>query len=215
MKVFYKYTKKKHALDLFNKGIIRVGTLYGYRQIEKHGQEIGDIEEGRKHIKTLGVPLDTVTPGIMPKTMEVVRQRIHASNIRIEASELITISNSDLYVFSTSSELSYEVMKRMNPLYDVCIRIDDDNAFFQKLSECLKKRIPNLNGPYNGTCVYIKREQLYSNENDYHPALIKDPKYDYQKEMRVMWEPTDLSKKIEPVEITCPELARSCSLIEF
>ena len=48
MVVLYKYMKKEHAKLLTKQGSLRVGTLYEFRNKEKHGQEIGDNKEGIK-----------------------------------------------------------------------------------------------------------------------------------------------------------------------
>lgn len=54
-KILYKYLKKEHAHSLLSKGIIRLGTLYEYRNIEKHGSVIGDDTEGKK---SASMPID-------------------------------------------------------------------------------------------------------------------------------------------------------------
>jgi peptide-methionine (R)-S-oxide reductase len=44
-----------------------------------------------------------------------------------------------------------------------------------------------------------------------NPALLKDPRYEYQGEVRALWRPHRLP--IEPKLIMCPSLARFCSVI--
>lgn len=212
----YKYTEKRHTIDMTQNGKFRIGTLYDYRNIEKHGKERGDTEEGKKHIKTNGTPLDSNNESIMPHTLAVARQHIQG-NFRIEAEELITIESSDLYLFPTSMEKNKDILEKMNRDYDLgydsCVIITDGEAFFEALTECIKEQIPSVEGPYYGSCIYLERTQLYINENDYHPALTKEPRYAYQKEHRGIWQPTQLP--IQPFNVTCKEAMKYCSAIKL
>ena len=46
----YKYTKYKFAKKMIEDGTFKIGTLYEFRNIEKHGNEIGDDDEGVRRI---------------------------------------------------------------------------------------------------------------------------------------------------------------------
>lgn len=45
--VLYKYLKSEYARNLINGGIVRLGTLYEFRQGEVYGEAIGDRDEGK------------------------------------------------------------------------------------------------------------------------------------------------------------------------
>ena len=47
-KQLYKYTKKEWALGMIQKGEFFIGTLHGFKILERHGSEIGDAGEGTK-----------------------------------------------------------------------------------------------------------------------------------------------------------------------
>jgi len=46
----FKYLRSEHVDSMLGRGTIRLGTLHEYRDIESHGAEIGDLDEGRKWV---------------------------------------------------------------------------------------------------------------------------------------------------------------------
>ena len=65
-------------------------------------------------------------------------------------------------------------------------------------------------GAFN--CVYTDKVVAPGKKTPYHPALVKDPKYENQKEVRFLWEPKN--KKPRPERMTCRKIARHCSTIK-
>lgn len=47
-KQLYKYTEKRWALGMIEKGEFLIGTLHNFQNIERFGSEIGDEGEGTK-----------------------------------------------------------------------------------------------------------------------------------------------------------------------
>jgi hypothetical protein len=71
-RVLFKYMRKAHAQRLLSEGVVRIGTLYEYRNIEKHGLVVGDDAEGTKSA-VMHVPDLTMTK--QEHVPEFVRQR--------------------------------------------------------------------------------------------------------------------------------------------
>ena len=47
---YYKYLKDEHLKSFMDVGTLRVGTLYEYRDVESHGDQIGDQKEGTARV---------------------------------------------------------------------------------------------------------------------------------------------------------------------
>ena len=59
--------KRRHARSFLRDGLIRIGTLYDFRDEEQHGSEIGDKDEGTKTLTTDGYHyLDTADKSTIP-----------------------------------------------------------------------------------------------------------------------------------------------------
>ena len=85
--------------------------------------------------------------------------------------------------------------------YDDCIVILDSVRFFAAISENIRSEA-EFAGCYS--CKYMSRKYT----NSIHPALLKDPQYSYQKEVRALWESHRLL--IEPKIIECPDVRQYC-----
>jgi len=84
--------------------------------------------------------------------------------------------------------------------------------FANALTQCLKK-LGIIRGKWIiAPCQYISRHLEESDpKTTVHPALIKDPKYQDQKEVRILWWPVE--ENINPVTVKCDAAARCCKLV--
>jgi hypothetical protein len=208
-KPLYKYLRAEHAELLLSEGALRVGTLYEYRDIETHGIEVGDDEEGYRYVYSDDPYIDWRQPETVP---DMVRKRIVAppgANIWILNSTFAERKvNPDCYVYSVSEEYDPACMRELG--YDACIRIDDPRAFFHALATVLA-RDHGMRRHKVARCIYMDKREHYSRETDVLPALAKARRYAHQKEVRALWlTPT---QKLTPLILQCPAASQFCRLL--
>lgn len=210
---FFKYAKKKYAFKMVRDGVFRIGTFSDFKNIERHGEEVGDKNEATLSTKMEGHVVDTNDPSsISPVAKRILSMGNFRAGQVIMHVETINERTNDCYIFSVSDVLDHGVMKRMNPDYDACIEILDINDFLNALTDCIK-RTQNLDGLIARKCIYANREQTHSQQVDCHPAFVKPIRYSYQKEYRALWIPK--VHKIEPIFITCQEAKKFCKMADL
>lgn len=210
----YKYMKRRHARSFFKEGLIRIGTLYDFRKEEKHGTEIGDKDEGTKTLTTEGYHLvDTADPNTIPswlnehffsniKLQEGARLQLHAKDgVRLR----LTVP--DRYVFCASYEVDDALIK--NGEYECCVKINNPQGFFGALSQKLKYKAKWLG---YGKCVYRPRLMLGHEDVGLEPALIKENRHAYQKEIRGLWAPA--AAEIVPMIIKAKKARFYCEFMK-
>jgi hypothetical protein len=215
----YKYLKREHARAWLTKGEIRIGTFSGFRKVEDLAEDIGDSEEGKRLLWQRPDIVDTSRPETMeriPKNAVVVsgggRAVFHGT--RFEDMR-ITV---DYYMLSLSTEFSEEAMRKMDPEYDTCVRIDDPRSFFTELTRTLHRA--GISSKLLGVepCVYRDRT-IHISDPDAKVSvqLLKDPRYAYQNEVRAIWEPRrreSPSTTLTALNVLSPEAARFCSSVD-
>src|SRR3989344_9466102 len=110
--ILFKYTTKENAKKIVNDGSFMIGTLYDYRNIEKYSQGIADKEEGIKHTEMQGEPLINNHPQLSNRTQRILRQRFNF--IEQQNVNTLTEDSPNMYIFSVSEVLSFQVMKDIN-----------------------------------------------------------------------------------------------------
>lgn len=205
--VLFKHMHKAHATRLLREGVVRIGTLYEYRDIEKHGVVVGDDSEGTKSA-AMHVPNLTMTK--QENVPEFVRSRVRIvgnTTVQMINSKFILSEESpNFYIYSLAEECSPALMKELG--YEACVRIADTDGFFSALNKCFRHYFRS--GALH-RCVYIPRQVPHNEQHEIHPALIKDPRYADQKEYRFIWEPKGTN--IRPVMLKCRKLSQWCSLV--
>ncbi len=208
--------KKKHADNFFKHGELRIGTLYDFRNEEKHGSEIGDKDEGTKTLTTDGYHfIDTADSSTIPswyakgfndsfKLVDAARLQIHARDgVRVR----LTIP--DRYVFCMSDDYDSGLIE--NGGYSACIRIHNPGDFFAALSKEMRRKANWLGW---GKCRYRPRLILGDHDDELEPALIKEERYSYQKEVRAIWAARqDNQDNIEPFILKVKKARYYCELI--
>ena len=131
--VLYKYLRRQHATELSDKGLLRVGTLYGFRKDESFGREITDPWEG----KTALYAKESVVDWERPETIGPLVRRFFnipagstgvMTNIRLKLTE----QSEDVYVLCLSTTADPVVMERMG--YDACVAITNVAEFLRLLT---------------------------------------------------------------------------------
>ena len=117
----------------------------------------------------------------------------------------------DLYVFSTSKVFNVELMRKISRdyhiKYDACVKITNPNEFIKIISIALKDL-----GKFEALelCCYMSRRKHHSKAAPY-PVFIKEPKHQYQEEVRAVWSPIK-EEKIQSQILEIPELTNYCEL---
>jgi len=204
MSILYKYMQKEHAKLLIEEGKFRIGTLYEYRDIEKHGEVIGDFEEGKKSTY-MAISFETWNPNNQPEFTK--------DFFNLSGNGSLTISNLTLekpndspnhYLFCTTDIFDKNALADFG--YDTCIIIENPKRFFSIISKTLRHKAKYL-GAFK--CQYQSRRVSYNQDNGAHPAIIKPLKYKSQNEVRGLW----LAKKkiIKPIIIQSHRAAKLCN----
>ena len=206
----YKYLPLTCAELLSNSGCIKIGTLHSYRNTEEFGSEIGDINEGEvskySHDKDAKRG-DELNP--LEKQVIKVGHGMVVENNYVET----FLQSPNCYIFCAS--LSYEkaILEKLNrdypeDKYDACVEIKNIKNFVNEITSAFSGQVKFV-GYFN--CAYIGRKHHYAKTIP-HPAIIKDPRYSYQKEVRFIWEPKE-NNKIEPVCFTIKQIQNNCCLL--
>lgn len=206
MTVLYKYMKREYANLLLTRGELRIGALYEYRDKEKHGAVIGDDSEGKK-TTYMEIGSETWVPETQPEfTRDFFKQEgsFHIKNIILEKPQ----ESSNLYLFCATETFDPNALRDFDD-YDTCIRIENAEGFFKAISGMIRHKAKWL-GVF--PCKYISRRVNHDQDIGFHPALIKDPSYVNQKEVRALWTPR--KGKVSPFTIRCQKAAKYCHLHE-
>lgn len=192
-------------------GIIRIGTLHDFRKSE-HRKGIADPQEGKKrvnkHIDHLHVsgPEDPST-----RMLEAFRAinlgpgaGVTLTNVRLSQS----FDHPDCFVLCSSKRRARSTMAEFEGA-DSCVEIFDAPLFYHELTRALNVHTPVVfRGLFEVT--YQPREEDW-NGLDWgsHPALIKEPHFAPQYEVRTIWTPR-FRQVIAPMVVGNYRLAGAC-----
>nr|PMI92314.1 hypothetical protein BCU34_21380 [Vibrio sp. 10N.286.45.E10] len=199
--------KKEHAKLLLEQGSLRIGTLYEFRDEEKHGREIGDNKEGTKS-SYMEVDNETWSASNQPEFAKSFFNLGDNGSIKISGVTLEKPQNSsNLYIYCTTYEFDESAMRDFG--YDTCVAIDQPEKFFKCISKSLKHK-----AEYKGShkCKYQSRRLPHHQDSGIHPSLVKEDDYAYQKEVRSIWMP--VKEDIEPIIIKSRNLKKYCRIIK-
>ena len=207
MSVLYKYLHREHAKMLLKRGKLRIGTLYEFRDIEKHGAEIGDSLEGQKST-FMEIEKEIWNPNNQPKFTKDFFNLGENSSLTIQGITLEkSISSPNYYIYSTTEVFDKSILSDFG--YDSCIIIENPKKFFAAISRTLRYK-----GDFEGIfkCQYYPRKLPHDRDHGIHPVIIKSPEYAKQKEVRTLWKPKKTS--IQPLIIECHKASKYCRLLE-
>jgi hypothetical protein len=196
----YKYTTREYAEAMLQRGVFRIGTIYEFRHVEEHGTEIGDDAEGTKQL------FDDAKYSTWENASPIARQIIkgpHNFAFHDVTFEL-TIDSPDMFVYCLTESPSQQALSDFGA--DTCIEIFDIRRFVRALTGHLHRRqlVANKEGVRH--CIYGERRRDWRTDDDVYPALLKDSRYEYQREVRVIWQPTN--PPITPIVIECLPAAK-------
>jgi hypothetical protein len=204
----FKYLKRKYADQLLTMGTIRVGTLSDFQKVE-HARGVADPNEGKKLIVHDVEDEFFVDPKDATAFNEFSPIKIAAPNIQIVNLRLQNKQVSpDCFVLCLSSECSEAVRREFDGV-DACVQINNSDGFIAELTALLHSfRSVELLGVH--ACRYKKRREEWNGFNlGTHPALIKEPRFRGQKEIRVLWRPLS-PDPIQPMVFGSVRLPKFC-----
>lgn len=207
----FRYSGQKYNDALLALGNVRIGTLHDFRKTE-HKQGIADVNEGKKRVshhipyatdKDVGsIHLDAL------KTFRAIDLG-GATNVVLEnISVSQEFDHPDCFVHCTSVKYSFDVLRQFGGA-DSCVEISDLAGFYQRLTETLNSIVP-VQFLTLSQVQYMKRHEDWNGRDwGVHPALIKEPEFIRQVELRAIWIPK-FSGNISPIVINDTDLLRFC-----
>lgn len=182
---YFKHLKTDHALGLTKMGILRLGTLYEYREIENN--ELVDCDEGRITTSYVFNGKESFTvESLKTARPEIQRIIIPPKEPAIDPNAKMTISNLDfrmpvnvtdcyIYCLSHSQNKIFEG-------YDSCVEITNIDLFTQILLE--------ISAPYIRNAAWQAAKINYIGRNHTSgfypdPTFVKDEKYKKEEEFRI------------------------------
>ncbi len=205
----YKYLTEEHAISMVENGIVRIGTLYEFRDIERHGGVRGDEEEGVKSTH-LGGPYELSDNSSIPEFLKgMIKIK---GGAKIKEGKLTNITRVDqspnFYIYCTSKIYNKTLKYRFG---GACVEITDYHHFFRELLKTLNQIIPIKEvGLYD--CIYTEKSVDHTNWSQTHPALMKPPRYSEECEVRALWQPIDLQSDLKPQIFQCKTITQHCKI---
>jgi len=183
-------------------GTVRLGTLHEFRDTESHGDEVGDQAEGKKWVFEQGRRMSYDQPSSISDFAATFIGRRGPPRVLFDHNTLeVEQGVPDCFVYCVTEEFSERAMRECG--YDACIELVNSQAFFNALDADLRRR--DLVGDWNVcSCEYKPRRRTYDPRDTDHPALLKEPRYSYQKEVRGIWEPRH--RPVRPLILHVPQL---------
>lgn len=207
----FRYSGQKYNDALLALGNVRIGTLHDFRRTE-HKQGIADVNEGKKRVSHhIPYATDKDVGSIHLDALKKFRaiDLGGATNVILEnISVSQEFDHPDCFVHCTSVKYSSDVLRQFDGA-DSCVEISDLAGFYKRLTETLNSIVP-VQFLTLSQVQYMKRHEDWNGRNwGVHPALIKEPEFIRQVELRAIWIPK-FSGVISPIVINDTGLLRFC-----
>ncbi len=183
-------------------GNLLIGTLYDFRDLERHGQDIGDVGEGRiTRFENIDEARGSDLSDFAKQSMTVQDDTLL---VGVQVNQ--ELNSPDYYIYSISASDSVKIAQQIDPDYDACIVIEDPLSFFEAIAGSMGCRIKDKWFVYK---VHYGDKRVEHRQSVIHPATLKSTEYSYQREFRMIMEPT--APKIKPIILNLPEAIPYCS----
>jgi len=198
----YKYLRKDYADLMVNKGIIQIGTLSYYRNLEDIAR--ADLNEGKLEKSTTFRDAKTINNKV---EFDDQLRFLHGSNINYTSGKIqilpgttFSVSENilDSYIFCTSIKFSENLMEKFGA--EVCVEIFNIQLFLDIISDELVKQNKIYPKLASGRKIeYLGHE--HSHEMDLSGNWLKDKIYKEEDEFRFDFIPIykKNGKKIQPI----------------
>ncbi|WP_146128127.1 hypothetical protein [Burkholderia gladioli] len=216
-RMLYKYMKRKYADSLITSGNVRIGTLHGFRDVERFGVGIADPMEGKKsvvehieHRKYLGGTPDA--NALKQLGIEIGK---YAAPTISNAAIQIDVDHPDAYVWCCSRSKSRAAMEKIDGA-DTCVEIFDVDGFYGALIEAMRNTGDfKVAGPLS--VIYHSLVERWNGKNlGEHPMFMKGRFFSDQEEVRIGWIPTAREGYPLQQHVDIPQsgIGRFCRIVE-
>jgi len=147
-------------------------------------------------------------------TDEAVRTVAGRSGIHFSGEgtfENLTLSGNVNRTFTPNAYVLCFSLERLRKFGAHCVRVDDIGGFFRSVSASLGRKYKIIDSGI-GSVEY--RERVYRHLDpapSRHPAFIKPPTFEDEKEVRMLWVVDN--PDIKPRFLDCPRARRYCTLL--
>jgi hypothetical protein len=203
----YKFVKLSRMQQFFKTGVLRVGTLHDFRNIEQHGNSIGDAVEGKSTVSQFVEYADSAPANTLRG------QLIDTGGKAITITNSVFIQHRDTankYMFCASNVFTEEGFSRWNEEegLDACYEIFDIVGFQEAISRAIFAKARFL---MSGDIIYIDGDIHGESELRHVPSMfIKQLPYAWQTEHRWVWRPRKSITISAHEFVTIPNPARYC-----
>ncbi len=213
-KKVYKYMKPEYFKKIQKDKKIFINHLNNYRQ-DKHGSEIGDDWEG---ILNAEVNVDNYQYGSGNQNLEKFIKDTKFINaegdtgLKLENVDFRTrFNDTNYYNYCVSMKYDYKAIQAFGGKVMV---IHDFPKFLMHLDKKLSKK--GIRMVTFSPIQYILDRKVSFTEKDKQftltqPFLVKEKRYEYQNEFRVVWSYNDNRKIDKPLSIYCPKALKYCT----
>ncbi|MFS1506285.1 hypothetical protein BCU13_023365 [Vibrio lentus] len=210
----YRYSNSQFSNLLTIFGGIRVGTLHDFRNSE-HKKGIADPQEGKKRVEH-HIDNETISIGDRAsKTARAAEEFRVIGGSGVISFENVTFSkefdSKDFFVLCSSYEKSHAVMSEFEGA-DTCVQIQDPFSFYSEITKLLNSVTPVVFLGVHQVTYKDRIEEWNGTSWGADPALIKEPGFSQQKEVRAIWAPK-FNQSIEPQILASIELGKACKKI--
>ncbi|MGX1087458.1 hypothetical protein [Pseudomonas sp. AP3_22 TE3818] len=190
MQSVFRYSGQKYNDALLALGNVRVGTLHDFRNIE-HKKGIADAKEGLKWVEH-HIPHATNRDGnIHSAAIEAFGFFGNPGGGLMEFKNCNFVqqfNHPDCFIHCTSADYLRSTMDEFEGA-DSCVEIADVAGFYRRLTESLNKIVP-VQLLTVAKVTYMERREDWNGRNwGTYPALIKEPEFSRQGEIRAIWGP--------------------------
>jgi len=209
MRPIYKFIEHQYLSSFFETGLLRLGTVYNFKDTDLHGKHRGDSNEGKHNVvRYIDEPLTVRSGEIHPIISEGIKVEGDGRAFFYGVSIIVPRISPDYFVFCTSNiyteALLNKWMKNEGGI-DSCYEIFNPHGFSRAISKVIS----------SSAYFSFSSDVFYTDENiDYrrelHPAITKGKVYDWQNEHRILWAPLLPSPPLQPWIINVPEARQFC-----
>lgn len=214
----FKFSTKEHRDALCEKGKIRIGTLFDFKDPKKHKGKILDLEEGSKtiniHFDEISLPANELNKyGILPISGDGIM------NLRNSTISL-NYSDKDCFVYCTSAAFFSDSLKQaIEDEYDACTMIINPEQFFKEIDRTFDKGnlvtvSPCIYGDRTINIKWQEHKESIKTLFDIPSVLLKPEIYSNQMEIRGVFT-TNEKDNIEPVIMSFENLNKYTIPINF
>ena len=154
----YKHLPLKFANGLVERGEVRIGTLYEYRNEEAHGEGVLDTAEGTRNT-FLEVDEMTITGGEQHPFISQFISVDVASSVVIKGGRFENFETSkNCWIYCVSNSSDFHVSENLSDDYDACVEIHKPHDFMLAIGRKLMKKAYCMGW---WKCQYLGRHVQY------------------------------------------------------